>query len=108
MGENLELKRARQLKNATEKRRRVAKHKVSVGCIDCGYNANANALEFDHVDPDGKSRTVGGLMYHSWDKIKEEMAKCVVRCANCHAIIEAYRRESGETGRRAGFRIQCP
>jgi hypothetical protein len=75
---------------ADEKRQAVAAYKVSVGCADCGYNENPDALEFDHLY--GKNgKTVASLMYHSWDKIWQEIAKCEVRCANCHAIVTRKR-----------------
>jgi hypothetical protein len=56
-------------------------------CIDCG-ETNAIVLEFDHRDGEDKYFEISqgirkGL---SWDKIKNEMDKCDVRCANCHRI----------------------
>ena len=86
MAEDLDRKRIRQRNNARRKREIVGRYKRMKGCIDCGYNKHAAALEFDHVDSSTKTRTVASLMYHSWNKIKEEIAKCEVRCANCHAI----------------------
>ena len=68
--------------------------KTATGCIDCGYAAHAAALQFDHTY-DNKKANVSDLIRsdYSWKTIKEEIDKCVVRCANCHAIITAYRRE---------------
>lgn len=54
-------------------------------CIDCG-NSNPIVLEFDHVfesKVDNVSTLVGD---HSLELIKLEIAKCDVRCANCHRI----------------------
>lgn len=66
------------------------------GCVDCGYRAHWDALEFDHADDSKKKTTVASLMYASWKVIKEEISKCVVRCANCHAIrTRARERELG-------------
>jgi hypothetical protein len=53
-------------------------------CIDCGYNKCLQALEFDHVDPMQKEFTISGGHCFSWEKIKNELDKCVLRCANCH------------------------
>jgi hypothetical protein len=78
--------KARDRKNADEKRRILGEYKVKVGCVDCGYNAHPWALEFDHLPGAVKTRTVASMMYSSWDAIWAEVAKCEVVCANCHAI----------------------
>jgi len=72
--------------------------KLEVGCVVCGYNEHPAALDFDHVDPSSKwSKDVcfkGGYgrraVSSSWhiDKIKLEIAKCQVMCANCHRVKE--------------------
>jgi len=53
-------------------------------CIDCGYNKCLQALEFDHIDPTQKEFTISGNHCFGWEKIKPELDKCVLRCANCH------------------------
>lgn len=52
-------------------------------CIDCGEN-DPLVLEFDHIK--NKFKNVSRLVsdHVSIDKIKEEIDKCEVRCANCH------------------------
>ncbi|MBI2674343.1 MAG: hypothetical protein HYX22_01230 [Candidatus Yanofskybacteria bacterium] len=51
-------------------------------CIDCG-ESDIIVLEFDHKD--NKFKEVAGLVGHyPLLKIKEEIKKCDVRCANCH------------------------
>jgi hypothetical protein len=90
-------KKERENLRATKNREIVAKIKTERGCVDCGYNKDARALEFDHVDNSGKpytgkQRTVASLMYHSWDRIMEEINKCEVVCCNCHAIRTHKRR----------------
>ncbi len=54
-------------------------------CVLCGYNKCPRALSFHHVNPKSKSfgLSVKGLT-RSWDKIKAELDKCVLICANCH------------------------
>jgi len=71
---------------AAYRRRVIARYKRLKGCVDCGYKANSAALEFDHIDETTKYNTIGSMMWCKWDRIKAEIAKCVVRCANCHAI----------------------
>lgn len=53
-------------------------------CIDCG-EADPVVLDFDHVR--GKKRKDVTLMVNSgfsWKNIVKEIAKCEVRCSNCH------------------------
>ena len=62
-------------------------------CIDCGYEEDIRALEFDHVPEYGiKRATIASRLGSSWKWLKEELDKCEVVCANCHAIRTANRR----------------
>jgi len=67
--------------------------KVEEGCIDCGYKENADALQLDHVYGT-KIRNVTSIS--SFPALMVELAKCEVRCANCHAIKTAERRRARE------------
>ena len=72
-----------------EKRiKRVAEMKVAAGCTDCGYDANADALEYDHLPGFEKVAAVSTLLRGgaSWERVEAEIAKCEVVCANCHRI----------------------
>lgn len=53
-------------------------------CSCCGYNDYIGALEFHHKDPTQKEVSWDKLRLRSWDKIKEELDKCVLLCSNCH------------------------
>lgn len=61
-------------------------------CIDCGEK-NPLVLEFDHIKGK-KLDNVSHLIHSSCSlkKIKEEIRKCEIRCANCHRIITHKRR----------------
>lgn len=61
--------------------------KTSKGCVDCGYNDHAVALQFDHIGDDKKD-SVSNLIRsdYSWSTIKTEILKCEIVCANCHAV----------------------
>lgn len=65
------------------------------GCVDCGYNEHAVALQFDHVSGNKKA-SVSNLIRsdYAWKTILEEINKCEVRCANCHAVVTAHRKVS--------------
>lgn len=65
--------------------------KLERGCVDCGYNAHAEALDFDYVD-DNKRTDVSKLYLFSRAIILREIAKCEVVCANCHRVRTAARR----------------
>ena len=54
-------------------------------CQICGYDRCIEALEFHHLDPSQKDFGISQKGYtRSWDKIKEEVEKCILLCANCH------------------------
>jgi hypothetical protein len=62
-------------------------------CVDCGEH-DVIVLEFDHVTgrkrADVTTMVRGGLI---WTTIEHEIAKCEVRCVNCHR-----RRTAGQRG----------
>lgn len=66
--------------------------KEKSGCIDCGYNLHHSALEFDHLPQYDKTCSVMSLIHRSWERIMEEVNKCEIVCANCHAIRTFNRR----------------
>lgn len=54
-------------------------------CQHCGYNKFAGALEFHHKDPTQKDFGISSSGHtRSWEKIKVELDKCLLLCANCH------------------------
>ena len=59
----------------------------SHSCIDCGQN-NPIVLEFDHRNPEEKECEIYKLARSmvSMAKLKREIQKCEIRCANCHRI----------------------
>ena len=52
-------------------------------CCKCGYNKSIKALEFHHINPNEKDFTISGKSW-SFEKLKREVDKCVLLCANCH------------------------
>lgn len=55
-------------------------------CCRCGYNKSMNVLQFHHLDPAKKDFTIGGKSW-SYERLKEEVDKCILVCANCHIEI---------------------
>lgn len=60
------------------------------GCADCG-TTDIRVLEFDHLG--NKITGISQMRGYSLSKIKEEIAKCEVVCANCHNIRTSERRK---------------
>ena len=54
-------------------------------CVDCG-ETDPVVLEFDHLDRADKTVLVSRAVSNAWKwvRIETEIAKCAVRCANCH------------------------
>ena len=76
----------------------VNRYKILCGCVDCGYKKNPLALQLDHVRGT-KTKDVSVMIQwcFSMTKLKEEIRKCEVRCANCHFIITADRRGGADS-----------
>jgi hypothetical protein len=68
--------------------------KLEQGCVDCGYREAAEALDFDHRPEERKLFNPGRRAAWAWDRVMAEVAKCDVRCANCHRIMTRKRRET--------------
>ena len=54
-------------------------------CYRCGYDKCHGALQFHHIDPTTKEANWNKIRLWSWDKIVNELDKCLLLCANCHA-----------------------
>lgn len=74
---------------AVQRRRYLVKEKAveykGGKCEICGYDKCISALEFHHLNPTQKDFGIGHRGYtRSWEKVKEELDKCIMVCANCH------------------------
>jgi len=59
-------------------------------CQSCGYDYCIEAMEFHHLDPSEKDFGISQKGYtRSWVRIKEELDKCILLCANCHREVHA-------------------
>ena len=86
--------RAEYLKNAVKKHRKSLRHKARQykggKCMLCGYDRCEDALDFHHLDLTKKSFGISAKgITRSWEKIRNEIDKCVLICANCHREIHA-------------------
>ncbi len=84
--------RADYLKKAVIRRRKIIREmavKYKGGqCANCGYKKCIQVLEFHHLNPNKKDFGISAKGYaRSWEKVKKELDKCIILCANCHREI---------------------
>ena len=59
-------------------------------CERCGYSRCIEAFDFHHADPAKKDFGISNKGYtRSWKRVKSELDKCIMLCANCHREIHA-------------------
>ena len=80
--------------DAVQKRRdevkRMAVEYKGGKCEICGYDKYQGALEFHHLNPEEKDFGISAKGYtRSFEKVKEEIEKCILVCSNCHKEIHA-------------------
>ena len=86
--------RKRQIRLKLEKRKSnrewVWNYKAEKGCQLCEEN-DPCCLDFHHINGD-KDKNVADFIKGNWSlkRIKEEIAKCQVLCANCHRKVHYY------------------
>jgi hypothetical protein len=73
----------------------------AVPCTDCGRKYPYYVMQFDHLPGTLKIAEVAYLARTGVgeDKLRKEMAKCEVVCANCHCIRTHKRRTGKPLGR---------
>lgn len=86
--------RARSIRFRSENTARLVAYLLQHPCVDCG-EADPLVLHFDHVR-DVKCCDISQMirMDASWERILAEIAKCDVRCVNCHFRRHALARGS--------------
>ncbi|MEK6226201.1 MAG: hypothetical protein AABM40_07875 [Chloroflexota bacterium] len=91
---NREAQKTRLLRNTevrrADNRQRAIGYLRSHPCVDCG-ETDIVVLQFDHVRD--KKRDLARMINGGWTwaAIEREIAKCEVRCANCHRVKTALR-----------------
>lgn len=61
-------------------------------CNKCGHDdlTYPEVFEFHHRDPKEKDFAISAKGYSlGWEKVKKELDKCDMYCANCHRIIHS-------------------
>jgi 5-methylcytosine-specific restriction endonuclease McrA len=72
-----------------QKVKRILVEEAGGCCAVCGYDRCIVNLVFHHIDPDQKSFGLSASTSKALATLREEMAKCMLVCANCHGEIEA-------------------
>lgn len=77
----------------SERRREVKRQLVREAggrCRICGFAGHPAALQFHHLDPTTKEFHLGHRgQTRAIRRMRSEAEKCVLLCANCHALVEA-------------------
>ena len=58
-------------------------------CERCGYKKSYAALQWHHVDPSQKEFGISSKRGAPIAQLREEVSKCKLLCANCHAEVHA-------------------
>lgn len=81
----IEVINKRRLDRRIELQKFIAKYLSENNCVDCG-ESDLRTLDFDHLRD--KIKNVSQLIKDgaAIETVSNEIAKCEVRCANCHRI----------------------
>lgn len=89
-------------KNRLAKRRKLVREEIKeyirkvkdVPCADCKIKYPFYVMQFDHIR-DKEFNISTAINFHTLNKIKLEIAKCEIVCANCHAERTFQRIQTG-------------
>ena len=73
----------------------IKAYKTNVPCMDCKQGFSPCCMDFDHRDPSLKTSIVSKMVVYGRNRLKREIAKCDIVCANCHRIRTHKRRQYG-------------
>ncbi len=77
----------------SERRRQLKRRMVEEAggmCAICGFAEHPAALQFHHLDSSRKKFHLAQYVYsRGIARVRAEVQKCVLLCANCHARVEA-------------------
>jgi hypothetical protein len=79
------LRKASKRNNAVKRRNQegILAYLALHPCVECG-EADPLYLQFDHIHGKKVDTISEMVRTYTWERIEEEIAKCEVRCANCH------------------------
>lgn len=80
--------------NYKTKIRKLIREAKNKPCVDCGERYPYYVMEFDHV----RGTKLGNITFsvcNTANRLKAEIAKCDLVCANCHKVRTHERRKRG-------------
>jgi hypothetical protein len=80
-------------KLANKYRQWLIDYKKKHKCSECGI-ADYRVLELHHLHNKKFTIAVGFYNHYGFKRIKEEVEKCIVTCANCHRILHYKERNN--------------
>ena len=90
--------KAQSHKRGYEKRNKdfIQRVKRMSKCCKCGLSNKPYLLEFHHLDPSKKFKSVTDLQFNAYSMkvIKDEIRKCVMTCRNCHMEFHHLERQN--------------
>ncbi len=87
--QNYEKNKIRELKRIFRRKVKIKKwfeeYKAGLVCQKCGENESV-CLDFHYIEEKNKDFNLGQVKGWGWgiERIKKELEKCMVLCANCH------------------------
>ena len=87
------------------KKARIIQAAKDCPCIDCGITYPSFIMHFDHRNPSQKFRNVSAMATYSEKRIRMEIAKCDVVCANCHGLRTLAGMKSGKIKMNGGHYV---
>jgi hypothetical protein len=63
-------------------------------CADCGGVFDPECMDFDHRPGTQKFKSVSHLKQYTLERVRAEVGKCDVVCANCHRLRTKARRNA--------------
>lgn len=87
-----------------ERRNWLNDYKLQKGCSQCGFNKCVAALNFHHCNGEKEESLSRMIKRFGLERIKEEVKKCVVLCANCHATLHWEQSRPLEGEKPQGYR----
>lgn len=77
---------SRKVKYRTIIHKFIQNYKETNPCTDCGDCFPYYVMDFDHIGDKEFAISRFHNLTNSFEKVKEEMAKCELVCANCHRV----------------------
>lgn len=85
-------RRAELIKAVAKRRRKIKSLSIEYKggkCQICGYNKYQGSLDLHHIKGEKEFGIADKGYTRSWQKVKAELDKCILVCANCHREIES-------------------